>query len=293
MTIALLGTGLMGRPMAERLAASGYAVVAYNRTQAKAEELRHAGITLLDRPEDAIRAADCVVLMLADAHAIRSVLLSEHARNNLAGRAIIQMGTIGPRESQSLHQEILANGGDYLEAPVLGSIAEVRAGSLIVMVGATREQFRRWSDLLRCFGPEPRLIGPVGHAAALKLALNHLIAAHIAAFSLSLGVIQREGISVDTFMAILRESALHAPVFDKKLSRLLARDYGNPNFSTGHLLKDVELFLQEARSQGLETSSLDGLPRLLNKALAQGLADQDYSAVYNAVNPSTESVLRS
>ncbi|MEW6542767.1 MAG: NAD(P)-dependent oxidoreductase [Nitrospirota bacterium] len=285
MTIAFLGTGLLGRPMAEKLAAAGHAVVAYNRTVAKAEPLCQVGAVVVARPEEAVRAASCTILMLADARAIRQVLLETPARQELAGRTVIQMGTIGPQESRALQREVLAAGGDYLEAPVLGSIAEAKAGRLLVMAGGTQEQFARWADLFRSFGPEPRLIGPVGRAAALKLALNQFIAAEIAAFSLSLGLVLREEIPVETFMGVLRESALYAPVFDKKLPRLRARDYANPNFSTRHLLKDVDLFLAEAETLGLVTESLAGARALLSRTVERGLAEVDYSAVYDAINP--------
>lgn len=287
MNVAVLGVGLMGRPMAERLKASGHAVAVYNRTKDKIADLPAQGIGVADHPEGAIRAASCVVLMLADVMAIREVLLTGPAQRELAGRTVIQMGTIGPWESRALQQDVEAAGGAYLEAPVVGSIAEARAGTLIVMVGAGPAQFARWSDLLRCLGPEPRLIGPVGQAAALKLALNQLLACQMAAFALSVGLIQREGIPVETFMAILRNSTLYATAFDKKLSRVLNRDYGNPNFSTRHLLKDVDLFLMEATARGLETGGLDGIRPLLKKTIAQGLADMDYSALYQAVHPPT------
>lgn len=285
MNIAFLGIGLMGRPMAEQLKAAGHVVTVYNRTRNKVADLGKTGITVADRPEDAVRASSCVILMLADAAAIRAVLFSSAVRQELKGRTVIQMGTIGPKESRAIGKLVLEAGGDYLEAPVLGSIAEAQAGRLFVMVGGTQEQFTRWADLLRCFGPEPRLIGQVGQAAALKLALNQLIAAEIAAFSLSLGLVQKEGIAVDTFMAILRRSALFAPTFEKKLPRLLARDYANPNFSTRHLLKDVDLFLKEATTAGLNTGSLEGVRPLLEKTIERGLADVDYSALFETVNP--------
>lgn len=285
MDIAVLGGGLMGRPMAERLKAAGHDVTVYNRTREKIAALAQTGIRITDRSEEAIGTASCVILMLADAEAIRAVLLADRSRERLAGRTLIQMGTIGPRDSRSLQQEVLTAGGDYFEAPVLGSVDEARTGKLHVMVGGTNDQFTRWNDLLRCLGPDPRLIGPVGQAAALKLALNQLIAAEIAAFSLSLGLIDRASVPVDTFMAILRESALYAPTFDKKLPRLLQRDYANANFPTKHLLKDVGLVLQEAAALGLDTSSLNGITLLLKKTITQGLAESDYSALYEAVNP--------
>ena len=182
MNLAVLGTGVLGGAIAKRLAASGRAVTVYNRTREKAEQLRSSRIRLADSPEEAISQAAGVLLILADADAIDAVL-SDSVLKYLTARTVIQMGTIGPRESLALHRRVVAVHGDYFEAPVLGSVTEAHAGRLLVMVGATADQFTQWSDLLRCLSQHPRLVGAVGHAAALKLALNQLIAAQTAAFA--------------------------------------------------------------------------------------------------------------
>ena len=285
MTIALLGTGLLGRAIAGRLQSVGHTVTVYNRTTTKALSLQACGITVVTRPEQAMAHADCVILMLADAAAIRAVLLMPASLAVLRGKTVIQMGTIAQEENLALQAEVERVGGSYCEAPVLGSLAEAQAGTLLVMVGGTEGQFAQWGPLFRSLSREPRLIGPIGKAASLKLALNQLIAAEISAFALSLGLVQRAGVPVDTFMAILRESALFAPVFEKKLLRLLTRDYQRPNFSTRHLLKDVELFLKEASGYALTTSSLEGIRPVLERTISQGLGDSDYSAIFEVVNP--------
>ncbi|WP_447979488.1 NAD(P)-dependent oxidoreductase [Candidatus Nitrospira bockiana] len=285
MKVAVLGTGLLGRPIAERLAACGHEVVAYNRTRAKAEPLRAVGIAVVGRPEEALAQAACAILMLADARAIRHTLLSETAKGALKGRTLIQMGTIGPQESRALQDEVRACGGDYFECPVLGSLAEATSGRLLLMVGGDPRQLERWGEVLRCLGPEPRHIGDVGRAAALKLALNQLIAAETAAFALSLGLVRREGVPTEVFMDLLRSSALYARTFDKKLPRLLARNFQDPNFSTRHLLKDVRLCLEEAERVDLDPHGLAGVVPLLEKAIALGFEEADYSAVYNAIDP--------
>ena len=215
------------------------------------------------------------------------VLLTPASLATLRGKTVIQMGTIAQEESLILQAEIEQVGGSYCEAPVLGSLTEAKAGTLFVMVGGTEDQFAQWLPLFRALSREPRLVGPVGKAAAMKLALNQLIAAEISAFALSLGLVQRAGIPVDTFMAILRESALFAPTFEKKLPRLLSRDYQHPNFSTRHLMKDVELFLKEAAGYGLITSSAEGIRPLLEQTIALGLGEADYASIYETVNPKT------
>lgn len=288
LTLALLGTGLLGRAIAERLQAVGHTVIAYNRTAAKALPLQAQGITVVGTSELAVTEAQCVLLLLTDAAAIRSVLFSPACAAALKGKTIVQMGTIGSGESLAIQCEVEQYGGTYCEAPVLGSLAEAKVGTLFVMVGATVDLFTQLTPLFSSLGREPRLIGPVGRAAALKLALNHLIAAETSAFALSLGLIQRSGVSVDTFMAILRESALFAPTFDKKLPRLLKRDYHQPNFSTRHLLKDVLLCLNEAAGCGLATNTLEGLRSILEGTIAQGLGELDYSALYERMSPETK-----
>ncbi|OGW47773.1 MAG: hydroxyacid dehydrogenase [Nitrospirae bacterium RBG_19FT_COMBO_58_9] len=287
MTLALLGTGLLGRAIAERLQSVGHTLTVYNRTTSNALPLQACGITVVTRPEQAIAQADCIILLLADAAAIRAVLLTPASLAVLRGKTVIQMGTIAQEESLALQAEVEEVGGSYCEAPVLGSLSEAKAGTLFVMVGGTEDQFSRWGPLFRSLSREPRLAGPVGKAASLKLALNQLIAAEIAAFALSLGLVQRAGVPVDTFMAILRESALFAPAFEKKLPRLLTRDYQHPNFSTSHLLKDVDLFLKEASGYELATSSLEGIRPVLERTIAQGLGAADYASIYETVNPKT------
>lgn len=283
--VAFIGTGLMGQPMAQRLLEAGLSVVAYNRTPSKLEPLRASGAEIVDSPENAIATSDCVILMLTNAAAIGELLLSEASRQQLPGRTVIQMSTITPTESREFGEAVVAAGGHYLEAPVLGSIPEAKSGNLQVMVGASPEQFQKWSEFLKHFGSEPMLIGPVGSAAAMKLALNQLIASLTTAFALSLGFVQQQGVDVQPFMQILRQSALYAPTFDKKLQRMLDGNYTNPNFPTKHLLKDTNLFLAEAESVNLNVSNLESIRQILELTQQLGLADADYSALFAAIKP--------
>ncbi len=166
--IAWLGTGLMGKPMAGRLLEAGYSLSVYNRTLSKADSLHQAGARLASSPAEAMQDADGVVLMLADARAIHDVLFKRDALVQVSGRTVIQMGTIGPQESLRICDRVQHAGGEYLEAPVLGSVTPAETGDLIVMVGGSRELFDRWHPLLSCFGPDPLWVGPVGQAAALS-----------------------------------------------------------------------------------------------------------------------------
>ena len=288
MKVAFLGTGLMGLPMATRLLENNIDLIAYNRTPEKLKPLKFAGAQVTTEPREAILAADCIILMLTNAAAIYSVLLSDMCWRTLSERTVIQMGTITPTESKQIRDTVISAGGEYLEAPVLGSVREAETGELIAMVGSQRQEFQRHLKLLKNFSPEPVHIGPVGTAAALKLALNQLTASLTSAFALSLSFVKSYDVDVEVLMQILRESPLYAPIFDRKLSRMENQNFGNPNFRTKHLLKDTDLFIDEAKNIGLNVSSVEGVRKILEKAIKISFANADYSSLFAAINSISE-----
>ncbi len=274
--VAWLGTGLMGTPMASRLLQQGYQVRVWNRTRKKAESLQSAGGRIFAHPGEAVSGARLVFTTLSDFSATETVL----DQADLVGKVVIQMATISPEQSKALASLVIQKSGEYLEAPVLGSIPEAGSGRLIIMAGGTESLFERVRRVLEVLGQNPRLIGGVGQAAALELALNQLIASLTVAFATSLAYVRNHGIEVETFMETLRQSALYAPTFDKKLPRMASHDYKHPNFPTEHLLKDIHLFLQSA--EGLDTSPLEAMCALYGDVLCKHRFE-DYSCVFEAV----------
>jgi 3-hydroxyisobutyrate dehydrogenase len=286
MKTAVLGLGLMGAEIALRLKRQGVELTCWNRGADRAQSARERGLPVVETAAEAIAAAELVILVLSDARAIQESLLEEpDAAGVLGGRIIIQMGTIGPDESRALAARVGSLGARYLEAPVLGSLPEAREGRLIVMAGGDQDLFERCLPILKGLSRDPQLIGGVGAGAALKLAMNQLIAGLTATFALSLGLVRSEGIDVEQFMTLPRRSALHARTFDKKLDKYLSHDYGAANFPLKHLLKDVRLFRRVAEQRGLDLGLLAALEAACERAEAQGFGDQDYSALYEAISP--------
>jgi len=282
MNIAVLGTGLMGQALVEHLLNENQQITVFNRSAEKAEKLVKLGAQLATTAQAALIASDFCILMLSDASAIDQVLnsISAESFNN---KTIIQMGTIAPEESRQFARRITDAGGHYLECPVLGSLPEARTGTLILMAAGNEEVYQSTLPLLKLMGKDPQYIGNTGQGATVKLAMNQLIAGLTASFALSLALVEKEGIHTEQFMKIVRNSALYAPTFDKKIDRMLARDFSNPNFPTKHLAKDTQLFLEVAKQLGLETCALQGISQLLDITLSQGLEDTDYSALFSGV----------
>ncbi len=299
MHVSLLGTGLLGCAVAERLLTAGYSLNVWNRSPHKSEVLAEKGALHRPTAAEALQASRFILLFLADYAAIDAALFNTNTTPFLSGRVIVNMATISPDESKSLASRLHHFGAEYAECPVLGSLPEAGNGTLLLMFGGTQAQFARLLPLLNALGEEPRHIGTVGQAAALKLALNQLIASETAAFAMSLALIQAHDVAVDDFMHILRGSALYAPTFDKKLDRMLQGDFTHPNFPLHHLIKDTRLFIASAAAQGMNVSVLQALLTRLQQVADDGHGDEDYSALQLGFSaprhdsPSDESVIGS
>lgn len=283
MKVSVLGAGLMGSPFCLRLLGEGHEVTVYNRSSDKLTHLISKGANITTNPFDAIANSKIIIMMLSGYSAITEVLFSTPI--DMKDKLFVQMGTISPNESRELFTRISRLGAKYIEAPVLGSIPEALSGKLIVMVGGSLDDFNYVVPILDCLGEKPILIGDVGTAAALKLAMNQLIAALTTAFSLSLGFCMRNGVDTEIYMDVVRKSALYAQTYDKKLKKYLERNFDGANFSAKHLNKDVNLFLADAESLGMDCSSLQGIAKITTQAIKQGLGDKDYSAIYEIINP--------
>ena len=276
-TIALLGTGLLGEAIGCRLLHRGVTLRVWNRSADKCEPLLKQGAALIENLAGAAKGCQAVITVLRDGPVSAEVIAQ---LGDLDAVCCLPMGTMGISESRQLELQVQAQQGVYLEAPVLGSKPEALKGTLLVMAGGNAEVFQQQLPLLRLLSEAPKWMGATGSAAASKLALNQLIASLTHGYSLALRLVQASGLEVESFMEVLRPSALYAPTVDKKLERMLTHDFTNPNFSTALLRKDLQLFVREAGLAGLNAEALAGLVELLTRAEGTPLDAADYSALH-------------
>ena len=276
-SVALLGTGLLGEAIGRRLLEQGVDLKVWNRDLDRSRALVQKGAETIHSLSTAGHNTNVIITVLRDGPVTQQVVAE---LGDLQGGCLMPMGTMGITEIRSLAQQVQHQNGTCLEAPVLGSKPQAADGTLLVMAGGTQELFEQQRPLLEHLSQQPMLVGPIGSGAATKLALNQLIASLTHAFSLSLRLVQQAGVPVETFMAILRPSALYAPTFDKKLQRMLDGHYADPNFSTALLRKDLRLFLEEATAAGLQVSGLGGLDSLLGQSSGGELDALDYCALH-------------
>ena len=282
MRVGVIGIGIIGRAVVNRMSEAEIPVSIFNRSMDRIRDLDSDNLIVQKSAEDLIKASEYVILTVSDREAIDEVLFSSSV--DFSSKVIIQMGTISPQQSQDLQNKIVSAGGRYVESPILGSRREIQQKSIILLVGCVKELYSEVSELLHIFGENVHYLGAVGKASALKLAMNNLIAMHAAGMSLSLGMIKESQIDPQIFMGILKTSSLYAPMFDKKLKNWLSNEYSDPNFPTKHLLKDVDLIANYTDSIGLQTNAIRAVRAIVEKSIELGYGDEDYSAIFKTIN---------
>lgn len=214
-TVAFVGLGRMGAPMATNVAAAGYTVHVYNRTRAVADDLaKHTAVTVADTPRAAAAAADVVITMLAD----ESALLAVYAQPEglLAGwspgKVAVDMGTTGPPGTAQLADLVGSHGGIVIDAPVSGSTAAAQSQTLTIMVGGPVGPVERIRPVLAAMGSSIYHLGDTGAGSVMKLAVNAVIYGIGQAVSESLVLAERAGIPRQTAYEVFCNSAVAAPM---------------------------------------------------------------------------------
>jgi 3-hydroxyisobutyrate dehydrogenase len=275
--VCVLGYGRLGEALTARLSEASGTVNVFSRKPV----LKFASnVRFFTRASEALEGARFVLAVTSDFQSIMDVL-QDIAR--LDGKIFLQISTLSPAQSACVEREVSARRGLYVENPVLGSRPEALAGSLIAMAGPRANIDAEVSDFVALYANKAIIFDTVGQASALKLIFNFLIGALTASFSVALTAVQDNGIPVGGFMELLRESALYAPTFDKKLSPMLKGDYGNPNFPTAHLNKDLKLFSGIAPVSPLGKDLIAAIEEIVRAAADGQDTKLDYSSLHEAV----------
>ena len=172
-TIAALGTGVMGAPMARNLARAGFDVRAYNRTRARAEPLAADGVTVHDEAAEAVRGADVVLTMLADGDAVGAVMADEGVLDAMADDAVwIQASTVGVRAADELAELAAGRGIAYVDAPVSGTKQPAEEGKLTVLASGPEDVRERLAPLFDAVAARVVWLGEAGAGSRMKMVVN-------------------------------------------------------------------------------------------------------------------------
>ena len=248
MNIAFLGIGLMGRPMAERLARAGYPVRAWNRTFAKAEALRGSGAEPVADLADAVRGAQVVISMLEAGPVVGAVI--DAALPALAPDTLwIDMSSTLHDEALAFHARLAAQGCRFIDAPVSGGVGGAEAGLLAIMAGGDPADVEQVVDILEAMG-KPRRVGPVGSGQVAKLCNQLIVGATLNVVAEALLLAQAAGADPAAVREAIRGGFAGSRILEVHGQRMLERNFV-PGGQVKSQLKDLRNVLAAAEAAGL------------------------------------------
>lgn len=276
-TLAFLGLGQMGGPMAARLLEVGHQLTVWNRTPQRAEPLASKGARVASSPAEAVREAEAAITMVADPQALEEVVFGPGglAEGLGPGQALVDMSTVGPRTVRELRRR-LPEALAVVDAPVLGTIPQAEEGTLKVFVGGADADFARWREVLGALGT-PLHVGPLGSGASMKLVTNSVLGALMSALGEALALADALGLDLGTTLDVLSDSPIGVTA-TRKRENIRAGTFP-PNFKLSLAAKDLRLVNEAAGDAGAELRVAAAARAWLEAADAAGFGDLDYSAV--------------
>ena len=283
-TVAFIGLGIMGAPMAGHLVKAGFDVVGYNRSRAKVDELIAVGGRGADSVGDAARDADIVAVMVPDSPDVRDVLAGdggvfESARPDTL---IIDFSSIRPDVTTELAQRAKELGFRLLDAPVSGGEAGAVNAALSIMVGGDAADFDAAAEVFAAVGKTIVHVGPSGAGQTVKAANQLIVAGNIQLLAEAVTFLEAYGVDTAAALQVLGGGLAGSKVLDQKGQNMLTRSF-QPGFRIQLHHKDLGIVTSAAREAGVVIPLGAVVAQLMASALASGDGGLDHSALLRGV----------
>ncbi len=284
LSVAFLGLGTMGLPMAGRLLDAGFTTTVWNRTAGKAEALATSGATVADSPAAAARDADIVVVMVSDTPDVEEVVFGPAgAANGLrSGALLVDMSTISPAATRGFASRVAAGGASWLDAPVSGGSEGAQQGTLSIMVGGEAKDLERARPVLEVLGRTITHVGPSGAGQVTKAINQVLIAGTYAAVAEGVALGLRSGIDMHAALKAVAGGAAGSWILDNRAGNMVRGEYPL-GFKVELHRKDLGIALTEARELGVPLTVSALVEQWETGLISQGHGDDDVSAIARIV----------
>jgi 2-hydroxy-3-oxopropionate reductase len=279
-TIAFIGLGIMGSPMACHLARAGHTVIGYNRSPEKTAALVEAGGTAAESIEQAVKDADVVATMVPDSPDVQNVLLADNGvfAHAQPGTLVIDFSTIRPDVTAELGALGAERGLRVIDAPVSGGEQGANNATLSIMVGGSDEDFARAKPILDIVGKTIVHVGPNGAGQTVKAANQLIVAGNIELLAEALTFIAAYGVDMAAAVKVLGGGLAGSAVLDQKAPKMLARNF-DPGFRIELHHKDLGIVAAAAREAGVIVPVGAVVAQLMASAVANGEGGLDHSAL--------------
>jgi 3-hydroxyisobutyrate dehydrogenase-like beta-hydroxyacid dehydrogenase len=281
-TIGFIGLGKMGGNMAARYLAAGYTVYGEARDRSGAQWLIEQGLRWVDTPRELANAVDIVMTSLPSDEVVEAVATGPDGliAGLRTGEVWADLSTISPPASRALAERVRTegHGAQMLDTPVSGSVPQIQAGTLTIMVGGEEDAYRRVAPIMRLLGT-PEYIGENGQGLVLKLAINISLAVQMLAFSEGLLLAEREGIDPHRAAEVMTESSIGSPMLKARVPLVLDK----PNetwFDIELMHKDIRLAREAGHELPTPLPTAEVADDMLARADHLGYGHRDIAAVH-------------
>ncbi|CUV03793.1 2-hydroxy-3-oxopropionate reductase [hydrothermal vent metagenome] len=272
----------MGEEMARLLLEAGHSVTGYNRTKSRAQWLLELGMLWGNTPRGVAQAADVTLSMVRDTEALLAVTGGPDGliAGLGPGKYYIDMSTVSPAASKQLAVQAAEAGAKMFDAPVSGSLVTLKAGQLSFMVGGDQEALEDIRPILQDIAPTVDYVGANGLAAMMKVAVNLNLPVQILAFSESLLLAEKMGISRELATKVLLNSVVASPALKYRFPMVLDMPE-EPLFDVDMIQKDLKLALDAGAELKVPLPTTAITNQFLNAAQGMGLADKDFVILFD------------
>ena len=271
--VAILGLGIIGSRVRERLVEAGYEVTCWSRTQRNLEGEKES-------PEAAIAGADLVSIYLKDAPRVREVFTKAKAGFK-KGAIVLNHSTIDLPTTIWLAEQCAAKGCDFLDTPFTGSLDASAAGQLLYYTGGDEELVEKVSGYLAVSSKGRIHCGDVGAATVTKLGTNLISACTVQAMSEALTIARKYGVKPEVFTEAAIKNGSGSPLMAMKYPGMLSGDF-EPHFTMANMWKDSRYALALAESSGITLPAISAVSARMGEMCEEGCADLDFSAMVKA-----------
>jgi 3-hydroxyisobutyrate dehydrogenase-like beta-hydroxyacid dehydrogenase len=283
-TVGIIGLGLVGSALAERLLSHGFEVVGFDVDPARNEGLIALGGYAVSGVTDVARECRRIVLSLMTSQIVQEVVEGPRGlmESGCLPSHIIDTTTGDPDRTIALSERLRERGISYLDATVNGSSRQVREGKAVFMVGGSPRGYESCRDLFAAFSEKTIHLGPCGAGSKAKLAANLILGLNRAVLAEGLVFAEALGLDLNSFLDLLRISPAYSAAVDVKGSKMISGDF-TPDARLSQHLKDLELIFENAAKSGQDLPLARTHSDLLRSAIGAGDGDLDNSAIIREI----------
>jgi 3-hydroxyisobutyrate dehydrogenase-like beta-hydroxyacid dehydrogenase len=278
--IGLIGIGLLGTALAERMLTARLHVVGYDSRPERGEHLRSLGGDSSAHAAELAAKCSVIVLCLPDSRTVGSVM-GELGDALTPGTLIIDATTGDPADTEAIAKSLASRGIGYVDATIAGSSEQARRGEAVAIIGGSADDVQRAERVLASWTDRRFHVGPVGSGARLKLVVNLVLGLNRAVLAEALSLAKACGIDQAATLEVLKATPAYSSVMDTKGAKMISRDF-SPQARLAQHLKDVQLIRDLAARHGATTPLSELHEAILEKAVDLGYGDADNSAVIAA-----------